>query len=165
MWAFSCYGSKFASHYTRGYQQRKWMEDETPREWKIIEIAFGWGPGRIRLPTTRKGLWPPHYMSLGRPLVTFFWTLKMLWSRGFSKCHGHGSWLVCEVALRSSSTPLNKVRFREGAFGSLRWQLSIPADASCYICFSLFPFFSSFSCQVLVLVLLETYCLIALYTF
>ena len=29
---------------------------------------------------------------LGRPLDTFF---------GLSQFHGHGSWLVCEVALRS----------------------------------------------------------------
>ena len=43
---------------------------------EFLEIAFGWGPGHIRLHTTLKGLWP-HYIHdfggvLGWPLDTFF---------------------------------------------------------------------------------------------
>ena len=36
---------------------------EDPHEWKIIEIAFGWGSGQIYLHTTLEGPWP-HYMIL-----------------------------------------------------------------------------------------------------
>ena len=56
-------------------------------------MAIGWGPGHIWLHTTLEGPWP-HYMILE---VSWdgLWTLSF----GLSKFHGHGSWLVCEVAL------------------------------------------------------------------
>ena len=56
-------------------------------------MAFRWGPSHIWLHTTLEGPWP-HSMILesvlGQPLDTAF---------GLSQFHGHGSWLVCEVAL------------------------------------------------------------------
>ena len=58
-----------------------------------IEMAFRWGPNHIWLHTTLDGQWP-HYM---------FWRVCWdgLWTLSFrlSQCHGHGSWLACEVAL------------------------------------------------------------------
>ena len=86
----------------------------------FIGIAFGWGPGHIRLHASLEGPWP-HYMILEvvleRPLDTFFTALTTPWSQllaiseavlerpldtfpfGLSQFHGHGSWLVCAVAL------------------------------------------------------------------
>jgi hypothetical protein len=61
--------------------------------WMIfIEIAFGWGPGHIWLHTTIEDPWP-HYMILEVSWDNL-WTLSF----GLSQFHGHGSWLVCEVA-------------------------------------------------------------------
>ena len=65
---------------------------EDPYEQKFIEIAFGWGPGRIWLHTTLEGPWP-HDMIL-EVCWDSLWTLSF----GLSQFHGHGSWLVCEVA-------------------------------------------------------------------
>jgi hypothetical protein len=66
-----------------------------------IEIHWNsiWLKARyIWLHTTLEGPWP-HYMimevSLEGPLHTSF---------GLSQFHGHGSWLVCEVALRFELT-------------------------------------------------------------
>ena len=66
---------------------------EDPLEYKFIEIAFGWGPGHIWLHTTLEGPWP-HYM-----ILEVSW--DRLWTLSFelSQFHGHGSWLVWEVAL------------------------------------------------------------------
>jgi hypothetical protein len=60
---------------------------------KIIERAFGWEPGHIRLHTTLEGP-GPHYMML-----EVKWDGLWTPSFGLSQFHGHGSWLVCEVAL------------------------------------------------------------------
>ena len=60
---------------------------------EIHWIAFGWRPSHIRLHTTLEGPWP-HYMIL-EATWDGLWTLSF----GLSKFHGHGSWLVCEVAL------------------------------------------------------------------
>ena len=60
---------------------------------KFIEIAFGWRPGHTWLHTTLEGPWP-HYMIL-EVCWDGLWTLSF----GLSQFHGHGSWLVCEVAL------------------------------------------------------------------
>ena len=57
---------------------------------KFIEIACGWGPVTYDFTL---GLWP-HCMIL-EVIWDGLWTL----SCGLSQCHGHGSWLVCEVAL------------------------------------------------------------------
>ena len=64
-----------------------------PNELTIIEIIYGWGSGHAWLHTAREGLWP-HYM-----ILEMSW--DNLWTRSFglSQFHGHGSWLVCEVAL------------------------------------------------------------------
>jgi len=62
-----------------------------------IEIAFGWGLGHIWLHTTLEGLWP-YYMIL-EVCWDGLWTLSF----GLSQFHGHGSWLVCEVALNESN--------------------------------------------------------------
>ena len=56
-------------------------------------MAFDWGSGYIWLHTTLEGPWP-HYMSL-EVCWDGFWTLSF----GLSQSHGHGPWLVCEVAL------------------------------------------------------------------
>jgi hypothetical protein len=56
-------------------------------------MAFGWGPGHIWLHTTLEDPWP-HYMSL-EVCWDNLWTLSFR----LSQFHGHGSWLVCEVAL------------------------------------------------------------------
>ena len=66
---------------------------EDPHKQKFIEIAFGWGPGHIRLHTTLEDLWP-HYMSF-EVGWDGLWTLSF----GLSPLHGHGSWLMCEVSL------------------------------------------------------------------
>ena len=63
--------------------------------WKEIslKIAFGWGPGHIWLHTTLEDP-RTHYM-----ILEVCW--ENLWTLSFepSQFHGHGSWLVCEVAL------------------------------------------------------------------
>jgi hypothetical protein len=100
-----------------GRPNTKWGDHGTPRshsrwfmiyfscvrimhEKKFIEIACGWGPDHMWLHTTLEGLWL-HYNSfgsvLGRPLDTSF---------RLSQFHGHGSWLVCEVAPRLNLSPL-----------------------------------------------------------
>ena len=66
---------------------------KNPHDYTFIEIAFGWGPGQIWLHTTLEGPWP-HYMIL-EVCWDSLWTLSF----GLSQFHGHGSWLVCEVAL------------------------------------------------------------------
>ena len=61
---------------------------------KFVEIAFGWGPVTydftLHLRVHDHTIW--------------FWRWDGLWalSLGLSQYHGHGSWLVCEVALSSS---------------------------------------------------------------
>jgi hypothetical protein len=71
---------------------------EDLHEHKFIGLAFGEGPGHIRLHTTLEDpLLVLHFMVLevswGQLLDTLFWALIMSWSR---------SWLVCEVVLNSS---------------------------------------------------------------
>jgi hypothetical protein len=58
-----------------------------------FEIAFSWGPDPIWLHTTLEDMWP-HYMILD-VCWDGLWTLSF----GLSQFRGHGSWLVCEVAL------------------------------------------------------------------
>ena len=69
---------------------------EDPHEQNFIEMAFGWGSGPYDFTL--------HYMILEVPWDGL-WTLSF----GLSRFHGHGSWLVCEVALNlrllSGSTP------------------------------------------------------------
>ena len=55
--------------------------------------SISWGPGHIRFHTTLEGPWP-HYMIL-EMCWDGFWTLSF----GLSQFQGHGSWLVCEMAL------------------------------------------------------------------
>ena len=62
-------------------------------EYKFIEIAFGWGTGYIWLHTTFEGLCA-HDM-----ILEMSWGGLQTLSFGLSQLHGHGSWLVCEVAL------------------------------------------------------------------
>jgi hypothetical protein len=61
--------------------------------WRAFEIAFGWGPGHIWLHITFEGPWP-HYVIVEVCWDGDVWTLSF----GLSQFHGHGSWLVCEVA-------------------------------------------------------------------
>ena len=68
---------------------------EDTHEEELIEIAFGWGHDHIWLHTTLEGPWP-YYM-----IVEVCWDGLWTLSFGLSQCHGHGSWLVCEVALRT----------------------------------------------------------------
>jgi hypothetical protein len=65
--------------------------------YKVIEIAFGWGPSHIWLHTTLEGLWP-HYM-----ILEVYWDGLWTLSVGLSQFHGHGSWLVCDHALGATS--------------------------------------------------------------
>ena len=62
-----------------------------------LKIASGWGPGHIWLHTTLEGPWP-HYM-----LLEVRWDRLWTLSFGLSQFHGHSSWLVCEVTLRTTS--------------------------------------------------------------
>ena len=64
----------------------------------FIDIAFGWGSGHIWLHTKLEGPWP-HY-TISEVCWDNLWTLSL----GLSQVHGHGSWLVCEVALSSTNT-------------------------------------------------------------
>ena len=61
------------------------------------KIAFGWGLGPILLHTTLEDPWA-HYM-----ILEVSWEGIWALSFGFSQFHGHGSWLLCEVALRVTS--------------------------------------------------------------
>jgi hypothetical protein len=65
----------------------------------FIEIAYGWGPDHIWLHTTLEHPWP-HYMVL-EVCWDGLWTLAF----GLSQFHGHGSSLVCEVALGTWMKP------------------------------------------------------------
>jgi hypothetical protein len=65
---------------------------EDSHEYKFIEIAFGCGPGHIWLHTTLEDRLP-HYM-----ILEVSWDNLSRLSFGLSQFHGHGSWLVCEVA-------------------------------------------------------------------
>ena len=67
---------------------------ETRMNRQSLKIAFGWRPGHIWLHTTLQGPWP-HYMIL-KVCWDSLWTL----SCGLSQSRGHGSWLVCEVAVK-----------------------------------------------------------------
>ena len=66
---------------------------EDPHEEEFIEIAFSWGPGHIWLHTTLEGPWPYHM------ILEVSWDGLWTLSFGLSQFHGHGSCLVCEVAL------------------------------------------------------------------
>jgi hypothetical protein len=74
-----------------------------------IEIhwnSIGWESGHIWPHTTLEGPWP-HYMIL-EVSRDDLWTLSFV----LSKHHGHGTWLVCEVALSVctlSVVPLNMI--------------------------------------------------------
>jgi hypothetical protein len=67
---------------------------EDLHEWNFTEIAFGWGTGHIWHHTALEGPWP-HYMIL-EVCWDGLWTLSF----GLPQFHGHGSRLVCEVALK-----------------------------------------------------------------
>ena len=67
-----------------------------PTYLKIHKIAYGWGTGHIWLHTTLEDLWP-QYMIL-EMCWDGLWTLSF----GLSQFHGHGSWDICEMALRAT---------------------------------------------------------------
>ena len=72
---------------------------EDLHEYEFILTSFVWGPDHIWLHNTLEGSWPHvHCMVLEV-------TKDGLWTRSFglSQFHGHGSWLVCEVALSASN--------------------------------------------------------------
>jgi hypothetical protein len=77
---------------------------EDPRKYNFVETTFSWGLGHIWLLTTLEGPWP-HYTVL-----EVSW--DGLWTRSFglSLCHGHGSWLVCEVSIC-----FNQISFPRGS--------------------------------------------------
>jgi hypothetical protein len=62
---------------------------DDPQKYKFVEI----GPDHIWLHTELEDPWP-YYMSL-----EVFWDGLWTLSFGLSQFHGHGSWLMCEVAL------------------------------------------------------------------
>jgi hypothetical protein len=59
----------------------------------------------IWLHTTLEGPWP-HYM-----ILEVYWDSLWTLSFGLSQFHGHGSWLVCEVALNPSKYILTSSSF------------------------------------------------------
>jgi hypothetical protein len=65
----------------------------THKNRKFTNTRFGCGLGHIRLHTTLEGP-APHYTVL-ETSWDGLWTLSF----GLSQFHGHGSWLMCEVAL------------------------------------------------------------------
>ena len=69
---------------------------EDLHEEKLVEITFGWGPGHIWLHTTLESPWP-HYM-----ILEVSWDGLWTPSFGLSQVHGHGTWLMCEVAFITS---------------------------------------------------------------
>ena len=68
---------------------------EELHEKRFIERTVGWGLGHIWFHITLEDPWPYH-MMLEVPWDNL-WTLSF----GLSQFHGHGSWLVCKVALSS----------------------------------------------------------------
>ena len=89
--------------YSHGLTWAKWTstivvfhkEDRASRFFRfLVEIAFGWRPGLIWLHNRLEGPWS-HYMTWEVGLDGGLWTFSV----GLSQCHGHGSWLMCEVAL------------------------------------------------------------------
>ena len=65
-------------------------------EWKFIEMAVGWEPGHTWFHTTLEDPWPNHM------ILEVSWDGLWTLSFGLSQFHGHGSWLVCEVALMTT---------------------------------------------------------------
>ena len=83
-----------------------------------LNYHLGWGPGHILgLHTTLEGPWP-HYMTL-EVSCDGLWTLSF----GLSHFHGHGSWLVCEMALMLHGNGLAKAA--KMGFGRLPYWYSI----------------------------------------
>ena len=72
-----------------------------------MQIAFDWGPRHIQLHTTLEGPWP-HCMML-----EVSWNNLRTLSVGLSQFHGHGSWLVCEVALPKPTTTTTLLRLQD----------------------------------------------------
>ena len=68
---------------------------EDPHEQTSIEIAVDWGSGRIQYDFTLHFRVRDHTTRCWRVCWDGLWTLSF----GLSQLHGHGSWLVCEVAL------------------------------------------------------------------
>ena len=58
-----------------------------------LTYSLGWGPGRSWLHTTLEDPW------LHSMILEVYWDGLWTLSFGLSQFHGHGSWLVCEVAL------------------------------------------------------------------
>ena len=73
---------------------------EDQHEQKFIEIAFDWAQSHMAAHYTWGSMTTLHDFGdvLGHPLDTLF---------GISQIHGHGSWLVCEVALSRLHCHLN----------------------------------------------------------
>ena len=67
--------------------------------WEPAWIEIYWNSiwfkvGHIWLHTTLEDLWP-HCV-----ILEVWWDVPLTLSFGPSQCHGHGSWLMCEVAVR-----------------------------------------------------------------
>ena len=78
-----------------------------PHEYTFIEIPFRWGPGHIWLHTILEGPWP-HYMIL-EASWDGLWTISF----GLSESHGHGPWLMWEVALRQGCCDSDLFHWKE----------------------------------------------------
>ena len=76
---------------------------EDPCKQIFIGTIFGWGPSHIWLHTILEDL-RPDYMIL-EVCWDGLWTLSFVLSQG----HGHGSWLMCEVALSIGATSHTKL--------------------------------------------------------
>ena len=96
---------------------------EDPHEHNVIETTCSWRPGHIWLHTTLEDPWP-HYMIL-KAFGHF--------SFGLSQCHGHGSWLVCEVALLHGriSSACKKEEYSAHA-SNVAWNLSLNDDINAF---------------------------------
>ena len=91
-----------------------------PHEYRFIEKAFGWRPGHTWLHTRLEGPWS-HYM-IWEVGWDGLWTLSF----GLSQCHGHGSWLMCEVALRALAG-----KVLDGPTSRVYWVIAASMQFSC----------------------------------
>jgi hypothetical protein len=85
------------------------------RAWSCMTSHYTWGS-------------VPHYMILE---VSWdgLWTLSF----GLSQFHGHGSWLVCEVALSQQRYALSVIRRNMDTFIPLAWCPYVPMTPVIYL--------------------------------
>jgi hypothetical protein len=77
-----------------------------------LKLTFGWGPGHIWLHATLEDPWP-HYT-----ILEVCWDGLRTLPFGLSQFHGHGSPLVCDVALTKSKVAwVSSISLNQGSIG------------------------------------------------